>query len=226
MTVLDEFFDSYLHYSVSQRLFEDRCRQLTECRGSVEERQALVDETLRLATCVSGNANDTESLIADTVEFIQNNGGDPDLLEAISLITNNLKEDRARADDYNISVSGLRIGNTARRPRRPQVANPFVYVPDEEPEYESGEESGEESEEEDGAEDEVGDETETDTEDTDAETDTDDDPASDESGDGKPAEDESGTDDDTEQSDDSESEDSTDPGDGEPKPKKRFWSRK
>ncbi len=222
MTVLDEFFDSYLHYSVSQRLFEDRCRQLTECRGSVEERQALVDETLRLATCVSGNANDTESLIADTVEFIQNNGGDPDLLEAISLITNNLKEDRARADDYNISVSGLRIGNTARRPRRPQVANPFVYVPEEEPE----DESREDSEEEDGTEDEVGDETESDTEDTDAETDTDDDPASDESDDGKPAEDESGTDDDTEQSDDSESEDNTDPGDGEPKPKKRFWSRK
>lgn len=222
MTVLDEFFDSYLHYTVSQRLFEDRCRQLTECRGSVEERQALVDETLRLATCVSGNANDTESLIADTVEFIQNNGGDPDLLEAISLITNNLKEDRARADDYNISVSGLRIGNTARRPRRPQVANPFVYVPEERPE----DESGEESEEEDGAEDEVGDDTKTDTEDTDAETDTDDDPASDESGDGKPAEDGSGTDDDTDQSDDSESGDGTDPGEGEPKPKKRFWSRK
>ena len=221
MTVLDEFFDSYLHYSVSQRLFEDRCRQLTECRGSVEERQALVDETLRLATCVSGNANDTESLIADTVEFIQNNGGDPDLLEAISLITNNLKEDRARADDYNISVSGLRIGNAARRPRRPQVANPFVYVPEEEPE----DESREDSEEEDGAEDEVGDETETDTEDTDAETDTDDDPASDESEDGA-AEDGSGTDDDADQSEDSESEDSADPGDGEPKPKKRFWSRK
>lgn len=221
MTVLDEFFDSYLHYSVSQRLFEDRCRQLTECRGSVEERQALVDETLRLATCVSGNANDTESLIADTVEFIQNNGGDPDLLEAISLITNNLKEDRARADDYNISVSGLRIGNTARRPRRPQVANPFVYVPEEEPE----DESREDSEEEDGAEDEVGDETESDTEDTDAETDTDDDPASDESEDGA-AEDGSGTDDDAEQSDETDTEDETDPGDGEPKPKKRFWSRK
>ena len=222
MTVLDEFFDSYLHYSVSQRLFEDRCRQLTECRGSVEERQALVDETLRLATCVSGNANDTESLIADTVEYIQNNGGDPDLLEAISLITNNLKEDRARADDYNISVSGLRIGNTARRPRRPQVANPFVYVPEEEPEDESGDESGEESEEEDGAED----GTESDTDNTDTESDTGDDPASDESGDGKPAEDGAITDDDTEQSDDSESEDGTDPGDGEPKPKKRFWSRK
>ena len=221
MTVLDEFFDSYLHYSVSQRLFEDRCRQLTECRGSAEERQALVDETLRLATCVSGNANDTESLIADTVEFIQNNGGDPDLLEAISLITNNLKEDRARADDYNISVSGLRIGNTARRPRRPQVANPFVYVPEEEPE----DESGEDSEEEDGAEDEVGDETVTDNEDMDAETDTDDDPASDESGDGA-TEDGAVTDDDTEQTEDSESEDGTDPGDGEPKPKKRFWSRK
>lgn len=222
MTVLDEFFDSYLHYSVSQRLFEDRCRQLTECRGSVEERQALVDETLRLATCVSGNANDTESLIADTVEFIQNNGGDPDLLEAISLITNNLKEDRARADDYNISVSGLRIGNTARRPRRPQVANPFVYVPEEEPE----DESREDSEEEDGAED----GTESDTDNTDTESGTDDDPASDESEDGA-AEDGSGTDDDADQSEDSESEDSesedgNDPGDGEPKPKKRFWSRK
>ena len=221
MTVLDEFFDSYLHYSVSQRLFEDRCRQLTECRGSVEERQAFVDETLRLATCVSGNANDTESLIADTVEFIQNNGGDPDLLEAISLITNNLKEDRARADDYNISVSGLRNGNTARRPRRPQVANPFVYIPEEEPEDGSGDESGEESEEEDGADD----GTESDTDNTDTESDTDDDPASDESGDGA-TEDGAVTDDDAEQSDETDTEDEADPGDGEPKPKKRFWSRK
>ena len=147
MTVLDEFLESYLHYSVSQRLFEDRCRQLTECRGTAEERQALVDETLRLATCVSSNVNDTESLIADTVEYIQSEGGDPDLLEAISLITNNLREDRTRADDYNISVSGMRIGNVSRRPRRPQVANPFVYVPDEEPIEEPVEEEEPEAEE-------------------------------------------------------------------------------
>jgi len=147
MTVLDEFLESYLHYSVSQRLFEDRCRQLTECRGTAEERQALVDETLRLATCVSSNVNDTESLIADTVEFIQSEGGDPDLLEAISLITNNLREDRTRADDYNISVSGMRIGNVSRRPRKPQVANPFVYVPDEEPIEEPVEEEEPEAEE-------------------------------------------------------------------------------
>lgn len=147
MTVLDEFLESYLHYSVSQRLFEDRCRQLTECRGIAEERQALVDETLRLATCVSSNVNDTESLIADTVEFIQSEGGDPDLLEAISLITNNLREDRTRADDYNISVSGMRIGNVSRRPRKPQVANPFVYVPDEEPIEEPVEEEEPEAEE-------------------------------------------------------------------------------
>lgn len=217
MTVLDEFLESYLHYSVSQRLFEDRCRQLTECRGTAEERQALVDETLRLATCVSSNVNDTESLIADTVEFIQSEGGDPNLLEAISLITNNLREDRTRADDYNISVSGMRIGNVSRRPRKPQVANPFVYVPEEEPE----DESGDESEEEDGAED----GTESDTDNTDTESGTDDDPASDESENGA-AEDGSGTDDDADQSEDSESEDGTDPGDGEPKPKKRFWSRK
>lgn len=216
MTVLDEFFDAYLHYTVSQRLFEDRCRQLMECRGSVEERQALVDETLRLATCVSGNANDTESFIADTVEFIQNNGGDPDLLEAISLITNNLKEDRARADDYNISVSGLRIGNTARRPRRPQVANPFVYIPQEEPE--------EDSEEEDDAEAQVDEGPEVDAEEINTETESEDDPESDESEESEVTVEESESTDDTEESENTETETDADPGDR--KPKKRIWSRK
>lgn len=140
MTVLDEFFESYLHYSVAQRLFEDTCRQLTQCKGTVDERQALVDETLRLATCVSDNIDDTESLIADTIEYLQSEGGDPDLLEAMSYITNNLKEDRARADNYSLFVTARRAGNTTRKPRRPQVANPFVYVPDDEPQEEEAEE--------------------------------------------------------------------------------------
>lgn len=140
MTVLDEFFESYLHYSVAQRLFEDTCRQLTQCKGTVDERQALVDETLRLATCVSDNIDDTESLIADTIEYLQSEGGDPDLLEAISFITNNLKEDRARADNYSLFVTARRTGNTTRRPRKPQVANPFVYVPDNEEQEEEAEE--------------------------------------------------------------------------------------
>ena len=132
-TILDEFFVSYLHYTVAQRLFEDTCRQLTQCKGTVDERQALVDETLRLATCVSDNIDDTESLIADTIEYLQSEGGDPDILEAMSYITNNLKEDRARADNYSLFVTARRTGNTTRRPRRPQIANPFVYVPDDEP---------------------------------------------------------------------------------------------
>ena len=128
-TILEDFYESYLHYSVAQRLFEDTCRQLTQCKGTVDERQALVDETLRLATCVSDNIDDTESLIADTIEYLQAEGGDSDLLEAISLITNNLKEDRARADNYSLFVTARRTGNTTRRPRKPQVANPFEYVP-------------------------------------------------------------------------------------------------
>ena len=132
-TILDEFFESYLHYTVAQRLFEDTCRQLTQCKGTVDERQALVDETLRLATCVSDNIDDTESLIADTIEYLQSEGGDPDILEAMSYITNNLKEDRARADNYSLFVTARRTGNTTRRPRKPQIANPFVYVPDDEP---------------------------------------------------------------------------------------------
>ena len=142
-TILDEFFESYLHYTVAQRLFEDTCRQLTQCKGTVDERQALVDETLRLATCVSDNIDDTESLIADTIEYLQSEGGDPDILEAMSYITNNLKEDRARADNYSLFVTARRTGNTTRRPRRPQIANPFVYVPDDEPQEDTGSEEPE-----------------------------------------------------------------------------------
>ncbi|WP_400238420.1 DUF4313 domain-containing protein [Methanomethylophilus alvi] len=100
MTVLDEFYAGYLHYTVAFRLWTDTCRQLADCKGTLDERQALVDETLRLSMCVADNIDEVESLIADTLEYIQSEDtGDPDLLGAISLITNNLKEDRDRADD-------------------------------------------------------------------------------------------------------------------------------
>ena len=137
MTVLDEFYAGYLHYTVAFRLWTDTCRQLADCKGSLDERQALVDETLRLSMCVADNIDEVESLIADTLEYIQSEDiGDPDLLGAISLITNNLKEDRARADDYTRFVMRRRSGGKEKRPRRPQIANPFVYTPQEEPEEE------------------------------------------------------------------------------------------
>ena len=137
MTVLDEFYAGYLHYTVAFRLWTDTCRQLADCKGSLDERQALVDETLRLSMCVADNIDEVESLIADTLEYIQSEDiGDPDLLGAISLITNNLKEDRARADDYTRFVMRRRSGGKEKRPRRPQIANPFVYVPREESEEE------------------------------------------------------------------------------------------
>ena len=137
MTVLDEFYAGYLHYTVAFRLWTDTCRQLADCKGSLDERQTLVDETLRLSMCVADNIDEVESLIADTLEYIQSeDAGDPDLLGAISLITNNLKEDRARADDYTRFVMRRRSGGKEKRPRRPQIANPFVYTPQEEPEEE------------------------------------------------------------------------------------------
>lgn len=137
MTVLDEFYAGYLHYTVAFRLWTDTCRQLADCKGTLDERQALVDETLRLSMCVADNIDEVESLIADTLEYIQSEDiGDPDLLGAISLITNNLKEDRARADDYTRFVMRRRSGGKEKRPRRPQIANPFVYVPQEESEEE------------------------------------------------------------------------------------------
>lgn len=62
--------------------------------------------------CVADNIDEVESLIADTLEYIQSEDtGDPDLLGAISLITNNLKEDRARADDYTRFVMRRRSGS-------------------------------------------------------------------------------------------------------------------
>lgn len=128
--ILDEFYESYLHYTVSQRLFEDRCRQLIGFKGDVEARQALVDETLRLAICVSDNIDDTEGMIPDVLDHLQDNDGDPDLIKAISYIANNLKEDRARANSYSSFVTYRRIGNCTRKPRRPQIANPFVPLVD------------------------------------------------------------------------------------------------
>ena len=137
MTVLDEFYAGYLHYTVAFRLWTDTCRQLADCKGTLDERQALVDETLRLSMCVADNIDEVESLIADTLEYIQSeDASDPDLLGAISLITNNLKEDRARADDYTRFVMRRRSGGKEKRPRRPQIANSFVYTPQEEPEEE------------------------------------------------------------------------------------------
>ena len=131
MTALDEFYEAYLHYSVSQRLFEDRCRQLTECNGTVAERQALVDETLRLAMCVTNNVIDLEPLLSEAADELRNDGGDRDILKALSLISNSIREDRDRADSYTLFVTARRSGNTVRRPRKPRVANPFVYVEEE-----------------------------------------------------------------------------------------------
>lgn len=128
--ILDEFYESYLHYTVSQRLFEDRCRQLIGFKGDADARQALVDETLRLAICVSDNIDDTEGMIPDVLDHLQDNDGDPDLMKAISYIANNLKEDRARANSYSSFVTYRRIGNRTRKPRRPQIANPFVPLVD------------------------------------------------------------------------------------------------
>ena len=131
MTVLDDFYAGYLHYTVAYRLWIDTCRQLADCNGTLDERQALVDETLRLSMCVAENIDDVESLLADTLEYLQSEEtGDPDLPGAISLIANNLKEDRARADDYTRFVMRRRSGGKEKRPRRPQIANPFVYVPE------------------------------------------------------------------------------------------------
>ncbi len=94
-------------------------------KGTPEQRAALVDETLRLALVVGDTAADVEALIADTIEYVQSEGGDLALLEEISLASNNIAEDTDRANDYHVQVTARRLGMPVRRPRRPRVANPF-----------------------------------------------------------------------------------------------------
>ena len=141
MTVKEEFFESFFHYSMAHRLFTDAGKQICEGKGTPEERQALVNESLRLSLIVSDYANETESLIPDTIEFVQTEMGDLDLVDAVSRAANIIKEDRAQANDYYLSISSMRMGNGFRKPRRPQIANPFVYVPEEEAEEEAVEET-------------------------------------------------------------------------------------
>ncbi len=79
MNVLEQFYSAHLHYTVAFRLWTDTCRQLAECKGSPGERQALVDESLRLSMHAADLIDETESLIGDTVEFLQQNeGADPE----------------------------------------------------------------------------------------------------------------------------------------------------
>ena len=141
MTVKEEFFESFFHYSMAHRLFTDAGKQICEGKGTPEERQALVNESLRLSLIVSDYANETESLIPDTIEFVQTEMGDLDLVDAVSRAANIIKEDRAQANDYYLSISSMRMGNGFRKPRRPQIANPFVYVPEEETAEETVEET-------------------------------------------------------------------------------------
>ena len=149
MTVKEEFFESFFHYSMAHRLFTDAGKQICEGKGTPEERQALVNESLRLSLIVSDYANETESLIPDTIEFVQTEMGDLDLVDAVSRAANIIKEDRAQANDYYLSISSMRMGNGFRKPRRPQIANPFVYVPEEETVEETDPEVPDEVQEED-----------------------------------------------------------------------------
>ncbi len=146
MTPLDDFLLAHFRYAVSQRLFEDRCRQLTDGKGTPDQRAALVDETLRLALVVGDTAADVEALIADTIEYVQSEGGDPAFLEEISLASNNIAEDTDRANDYHVQVTARRLGMPVRRPRRPRVANPFEFA-ETEPEAEEPSEGGEPAQE-------------------------------------------------------------------------------
>lgn len=127
MNPLERFMHAYLHCTVTQRLFEDTCRQLRDCEGTAE-RRALVDETLRLAMAVSELTEDVEALLPGARSYAARHGdGDDDLVDAFELIANSIEEDRARATSFAMFLTARRMGDS-RRPRPPQVANPMRFA--------------------------------------------------------------------------------------------------
>lgn len=119
MTALSEFLVSYLHYSVSQRLFSDRCRQLIGFEGKEGERKALIDETLRLSVCVSDNAGILEGTIPGLMGHLQNEDDDDGLTGTVPFIINFLAEDRERAKTYCDQCSSTDLMRKAMEGRLP-----------------------------------------------------------------------------------------------------------
>ncbi len=128
MSAVGDFMTAYLHYTVNQRLFEDTCRQLRDYKGEYEGRKQLVGETLRLASTVSDLADAVENSLTKAASYIKKHGSaDPDMADALPLIANIVKEDRARASAYALFVTSKRYGGSVAAARKPMVANPFVF---------------------------------------------------------------------------------------------------
>ena len=131
MSAVGDFLTAHLHYTVNQRLFEDTCRQLRDYKGDDEGREKLIEETLRLATAVSDLTDSVENSLPAALAYIKKHGSpDPDMADALQLIANNVKEDRARAAAYAMFVTSKKYGGPARAARKPMVANPFVFIDD------------------------------------------------------------------------------------------------
>ena len=129
MSAVGDFLTAHLHYTVNQRLFEDTCRQLRDYKGDDEGREKLIEETLRLATAVSDLTDSVENSLPAALAYIKKHGSpDPDMADALQLIANNVKEDRARATAYAMFVTSKKYGGPARAARKPMVANPFVFI--------------------------------------------------------------------------------------------------
>lgn len=131
MSAVGDFLTAHLHYTVNQRLFEDTCRQLRDYKGDDDGREKLIEETLRLATAVSDLTDSVENSLPAALAYIKKHGSpDPDMADALQLIANNVKEDRARATAYAMFVTSKKYGGPARAARKPMVANPFVFSDD------------------------------------------------------------------------------------------------
>lgn len=129
--IVDKFLTEWFWYSVAWSRFGDACRELADLEpeeASPSERQALVDETCRLAVIVSDESDPMIELGQNMIEELGKHDRNDDFLNAVAQIINTVASYRERADSYLKEIANLRVGGQPRTPRRPRVANPFLPI--------------------------------------------------------------------------------------------------
>ncbi len=129
--IVEDFLIEWFWYSVAWSRFGDACRELTDLEpeeASPTERQALVDETCRLAVIVSDESEPMLELGQKVIDDLEKHDRDDDFLNAVAQIINTIQSCHERADSYLKEIANLRVGGQPRTPRRPRVANPYLPV--------------------------------------------------------------------------------------------------
>ncbi|MBE6526319.1 MAG: hypothetical protein E7Z63_00905 [Thermoplasmata archaeon] len=128
---VNDFYRDYFVFSVQQRLFTDTCRQLYESEDPADVKQQLLDECHRLSVIVA----DLSQGIIDTIPSIiklmsSRKDRDDETLDLLTFASNIAHEDGESSSAFALAITSKELG-IKRRPRTPQIANPFIMTEEE-----------------------------------------------------------------------------------------------